>query len=150
MHTCKPSILRMKYLFFIFISTSIFYILHLHQKHRNAAKNTRRANPRADPIKFIEGIEIKASPVSIIQEEIIEPGKNDYHQKLQVKEHQTDVSIENISSIQFKYAQLLNRNVGRCKEYSHVSVLLMNGWIRGIVMVAAVKTELIAVVYRVN
>ena len=108
----------MKYLFFIFAASSIFSITALTvsaQKHVNSVKQTG-GNSKNRSIKFIEGIEIKTSPVSNGQEEMIVSGKKEQPTETSGLKTTRDVSIEKISSLQFKYAQLLNRNVEDVKN----------------------------------
>lgn len=105
----------MKYLFFIFVAVCVFSTTISAQKHVNAVKQSER-NSKNRSVKFIEGIEIKASPVSNVQEEINMPGTKAPLSPLSAVKTGDDHSIEKISSLQFKYAQLLNRNVEEVKN----------------------------------
>ncbi len=107
----------MKYLFFILIGCCFISTTATAQKHTNALKPAKD-HSKNKSVKFIESIEIKASPVSNVQEEIIVPRKNDQSFESTGIELSTDVSIEKIRSIQFKYAQLLDRNVEEVKNIS--------------------------------
>ena len=105
----------MKYLFFIFVAVCVFSTSISAQKRVNAVKHTK-SNSKNRSVKFIEGIEIKASPVSNVQDEIKLPDNKDPQAPLIAVKSGDDHSIEEISSIQFKYAQLLNRNVENVKN----------------------------------
>jgi hypothetical protein len=105
----------MRYLFLIVVAVCVFSTTISAQKRVNAVKHAK-SNSKNRSVKFIEGIEIKASPVSNIQEEINMPVNKDPQTPLSVAKSGDDHSIEEISSIQFKYAQLLNRNVENVKN----------------------------------
>lgn len=105
----------MKYLLFIFVASSIFSTTASAQRRVNAVKLDKTYS-KTRSVKFIEGIEIKASPVSNVQEETRVPGIRDLETERSISKTENDVSIEKISSLQFKYAQLLNRNVEEVKN----------------------------------
>ena len=113
----------MKRLFFISIACCIIVAISLPasaQKRSNVSNNAG-GNAKGKSFKFIEGIEIKADNVS--NTEVVNTGienKNSIVSK-DNKARQTSNSptIENISSLQFKYAQLLNRNV---EEVTNISL----------------------------
>ena len=111
----------MKYLFFV---SAVFCILSgtslsaTAQKHINAAK-FNEGNPAAKSFKFIEGIEIKATNGPALQE--VNPAPETRSQENSATTDQSSFispEIEHISSLQFKYAQLLNRNVEDIKNLS--------------------------------
>lgn len=112
----------MKYLFIIFVASSIYSTTASAQKHVNAVKNAEGSSKNRS-VKFIEGIEIKASPASVIQEEKVVSGKKDLPFKSTGIEASSYVSIDNISSLQFKYAQLLDRNVEDVRNISLYSFI---------------------------
>ncbi len=124
MHTRKPGILRMKSLLIVSVVSCILPGISLSaiaQKHINAA-NYQENNPKAKSIKFIEGIEIKADHVSIIQPvntlPVTDPSTNTTTQS-----SGNSPAIENFSALQFKYAQLLNCNIEDVKNISMYSFI---------------------------
>lgn len=110
----------MKSLFFIAVASCILQGISLSataQKHINAA-NYQENNPKAKSIKFIEGIEIKADNVSNIQPVNNVPVEKASSTSTTAQSSGNSTAIENFSSLQFKYAQLLNCNVEDVKNIS--------------------------------
>lgn len=77
----------------------------------NSARYTDGVSDNKSP-KFIDGIEIKADNVVNVQQSDPAPVPVKYTAPVSKgRTNVSTVSIEKVSSIQFKYAQLLNRNV---------------------------------------
>ena len=110
----------MKKLLFISLASFILTGISLSanaQKHIRAA-NYQGKNSQNKPIKFIEGIEIKADNVSNIQPENPVSVEKEVLVNTKVQSTGNSSSIENLTSLQFKYAQLLNCNVEDVKNIS--------------------------------
>ncbi|MEP7166118.1 MAG: C40 family peptidase [Ferruginibacter sp.] len=113
----------MKSLFLVFVAFSIFSGTSLSanaQKHINAS-NSNDGIPKGKSIKFIEGIEIKADNVSDIP--LTSSTQDTRTAGTTGQASLNSPAIENISSLQFKYAQLLNRNVEDLKNLSMYSFI---------------------------
>ena len=115
----------MKNLFFISVACSIFSGISLSatgQKHISAVK-FNDGNSKDKSPKFIEGIEIKADNVSNTRVVTTEAEFKSTIAKKTTKPVFVPTSIEKISSLQFKYAQLLDRNVEELKNVSLYSFI---------------------------
>ena len=103
----------MKNLFFILVTFFIFSGISFSataQKKVNSARYTDGVSDNKSP-KFIDGIEIKADNVVNTQQADPAPVPSKTVPVYKNTVNTSSVSIEKVSSIQFKYAQLLNRNV---------------------------------------
>lgn len=110
----------MKNLFFVSVACCIFSgtsLSALAQKHTNAA-HFSDGNPKGKSFKFIEGIEIKADNVVNTQAATSIADNTDPAIPAADACSSITPGIENISSLQFKYAQLLNCNVEAIKNIS--------------------------------
>ena len=110
----------MKYLFFVSVACSIFSGTSLSataQKHVNAV-NSSNGSPKGKSIKFIEEIEIRADQVPVMQAVTPVPDNKASGIALTDQPNVIIPAIEDISSLQFKYAQLLDRNVEDVKNIS--------------------------------
>ena len=110
----------MKSLLFIAVVSCILPGISLSataQKHINAA-HYQENNSKAKPVKFIEGIEIKADDLSNIQPENPVSVEKEGLANTKIQSTGNSSSIENFTALQFKYAQLLNCNVEDVKNIS--------------------------------
>lgn len=102
----------MKNLFFISVAFCFFSGISFSataQKKVNSARYSDDVSGNKSP-KFIDGIEIKADNVVNVQSSDPAPAPVKIA-PVRSNQSSSSISIEKISSIQFKYAQLLNRNV---------------------------------------
>lgn len=115
----------MKNFFFIFLVSFILSGISISataQKHINSANYTD-GSLKGRSIKFIEGIEIKADQDSSVQPVTNIPVREKpVTRKTELLEDNSS-PIEKITSLQFKYAQLLNRNVEDVKNVSLYSFI---------------------------
>jgi cell wall-associated NlpC family hydrolase len=104
----------MKNLLFVSVLLTILSATSLpaHAQKNNHSSTKKNEEAVARPVKFIEGIEIKRAivPSSAIDIPAVKS-------KISVAEIST-AAIEKSNAIQFKYAQLLNRNVEAVKNIS--------------------------------
>ena len=110
----------MRNLFFVSIASFIFAGTSLSataQKLKNTVSVNDGIVSRQSP-KFIEDIEIRADRSAEASAMKEEPVKSHPVKPVQTTAVSPELNIENISSVQFKYAQLLNRNVELVKNIS--------------------------------
>lgn len=106
----------MKNLFFVSVAFSIFSGTSLSataQKNRNFSND---GTPTSQSPKFIEGIEVKADHSVMASEEAILRKQAIYEPAIAVSNNPGE--IEKSSTLQFKYAQLLNRDVEQVDNLS--------------------------------
>jgi hypothetical protein len=107
----------MKHLLFLALLTGFFpgfIVLLSAQNNVNLDRNNSRINHNV-PIKFIDGLELNSDPISIAVTVVEEKGKLKLHSISNANAPSAKgnylKNIENCTSIQFKYAMIMDREV---------------------------------------
>lgn len=114
----------MKNLFFVAVAMGIFSGTTLTAKAQSSVNRRQvgTAVPTKKSLKFIDGIEIKNG--TIVSEKAVTVRQEELNTTAYIKPFNTEGSgIENCTSIQFKYAQLLNMDVESITNYSLFSFI---------------------------
>lgn len=106
----------MKNLFFVAVATGIFSgtsITTSAQANINIEKLAGQSTPTTNrpTLKFIDGIEIMPEKISDVDVTSVEPAKNNFAVPTMVTASPSVVSIETCSTLQFKYAMMMDIDV---------------------------------------